>query len=45
VPARSLRLDPHTDKIDEYLAKGIDKRSVAKLLVSFEPSRERRQAA
>lgn len=31
-PARSLRLDAHADKIDEYLAKGIDKRSVAKLL-------------
>jgi DNA invertase Pin-like site-specific DNA recombinase len=31
-PARSLRLDPHADKIDEYLAKGIDKSSVAKLL-------------
>lgn len=31
-PARSLRLDAHADKIDEYMAKGIDKRSVAKLL-------------
>ena len=31
-PARSLRLDPHADKIDDYMAKGIDKRSVAKLL-------------
>ena len=31
-PARTLRLDTHADKIDEYLAKGIDKRSVAKLL-------------
>ena len=31
-PARTLRLDMHADKIDEYLAKGIDKRSVAKLL-------------
>ncbi len=30
--ARSLRLDAHADKIGEYLAKGIDKRSVAKLL-------------
>lgn len=31
-PAKKLRLDEHADKIDEYLAKGIDKRSVAKLL-------------
>ena len=31
-PARTLRLDVHADKIDEYLAKGIDKRSIAKLL-------------
>jgi DNA invertase Pin-like site-specific DNA recombinase len=31
-PARSLRLDAHADKIDEYLSKGIDKRAVAKLL-------------
>ena len=31
-PARSLRLDAHADKIDEYLNKGIDKRAVAKLL-------------
>ena len=31
-PARSLRRDAPADKIDEYLAKGIDKRSVAKLL-------------
>lgn len=31
-PVRTLRLDTHADKIDEYLAKGIDKRSVAKLL-------------
>jgi len=31
-PARSLRLDAHADKIDKYLAKGIDKSSVAKLL-------------
>jgi hypothetical protein len=30
--ARTLRLDTHANKIDEYLAKGIDKRSVAKLL-------------
>jgi hypothetical protein len=31
-PARTLRLDTHADKINEYLTKGIDKRSVAKLL-------------
>ena len=31
-PARSLRLDAHPDKIDEYMAKGIDKRLVDKLL-------------
>ena len=31
-PVRTLRLDTHADKIDEYLAVGIDKRSVAKLL-------------
>ena len=32
VPARTLRLDVHAAKIDEYLSKGIDKRSIAKLL-------------
>lgn len=31
-PAKSLRLDAHAAKIDEYLKKGIDKRTVAKLL-------------
>jgi DNA invertase Pin-like site-specific DNA recombinase len=31
-PAKSLRLDAHAAKIDEYLAKKIDKRTVAKLL-------------
>ena len=31
-PAKKLRLDEHADKIDSYPAKGIDKRSVAKLL-------------
>lgn len=31
-PARSLRLDVMADKIDSYLAKGIDKRAIAKLL-------------
>lgn len=31
-PARTLRLDPHADKIDAYLAKQIDKRAIAKLL-------------
>lgn len=31
-PAKNLRLDPMADKIDAYLAKGIDKRAVAKLL-------------
>ena len=31
-PARSLRLDVMADKIDNYLAKGIDKRAIAKLL-------------
>ncbi|MEY4507551.1 MAG: hypothetical protein RL297_2129 [Pseudomonadota bacterium] len=31
-PAKKLRLDPLADKIDGYLAKKIDKRSIAKLL-------------
>jgi DNA invertase Pin-like site-specific DNA recombinase len=31
-PAKKLRLDPHADKIDAYLAKQIDKRAIAKLL-------------
>lgn len=31
-PAKSLRLDAHAAKIDEYLAKKIDKRTIAKLL-------------
>jgi DNA invertase Pin-like site-specific DNA recombinase len=31
-PAKTLRLDPMADKIDGYLAKGIDKRAIAKLL-------------
>ncbi len=31
-PAKTLRLDPHADKIDAYLAKQIDKRAIAKLL-------------
>jgi hypothetical protein len=31
-PARSLRLDAHASKIDEYLAKGIAKIAIAKLL-------------
>jgi hypothetical protein len=31
-PAKNLRLDPLADKIDGYLAKEIDKRSIAKLL-------------
>ena len=31
-PAKSLRLDAHADKIDEYLGKKINKRTVAKLL-------------
>lgn len=31
-PARTLRLDAMADKIDSYLAKGIDKRAIAKLL-------------
>ena len=31
-PARKLRLDEHADKIDHYLAKGLDKRSIAKVL-------------
>jgi DNA invertase Pin-like site-specific DNA recombinase len=32
VGARNLRQDPMASKIDDYLAKGIDKRSIAKLL-------------
>ena len=31
-PAKKLRLDAHSDKIDGYLAKSIDKRAIAKLL-------------
>ena len=31
-PSKNLRLDPLADKIDSYLAKKIDKRSIAKLL-------------
>lgn len=31
-PAKSLRLDASAAKIEEYLAKGIDKRTIAKLL-------------
>jgi len=31
-PAKKLRLDVHADKIDSYLAKGIDKTAIAKLL-------------
>ena len=31
-PARSLRLDAHASKIDDYLAKGIAKIAIAKLL-------------
>ena len=31
-PAKNLRLDQHADKIDDYLAKQIDKRAIAKLL-------------
>ena len=31
-PAKNLRLDPLADKIDGYLAKKIDKRSIAKLV-------------
>jgi DNA invertase Pin-like site-specific DNA recombinase len=31
-PARSLRLDAHASKIDDYLAKGIAKVAIAKLL-------------
>ena len=31
-PAKVLRLDQHADKIDSYLAKGIDKRAISKLL-------------
>jgi DNA invertase Pin-like site-specific DNA recombinase len=31
-PAKTLRLDPLADKIDSYLAKGIDKRAIAKIL-------------
>ena len=27
-----MRLDPVADKIDDYMSKGIDKRSIAKLL-------------
>lgn len=30
--AKKLALDAHTDKIDDYLAKKLDKRSIAKLL-------------
>ena len=30
-PSKNLRLDPLADKIDSYLAKKIDKRSIAKL--------------
>ena len=29
---KKLRLDPVADKIDDYMSKGIDKRSIAKLL-------------
>lgn len=31
-PAKVLRLDQHADKIDSYMAKGIDKRAISKLL-------------
>jgi len=31
-PSKNLLLDPLADKIDSYLAKKIDKRSIAKLL-------------
>ena len=31
-PAKSMRLDKYADKIDDYLAKQIDKRAIAKLL-------------
>ena len=31
-PSQNLRLDSLADKIDSYLAKKIDKRSIAKLL-------------
>ena len=31
-PAKVLRLDMHADKIDSYIAKGIDKRAISKLL-------------
>jgi DNA invertase Pin-like site-specific DNA recombinase len=31
-PAKKLRLDAHAKTIDDYMAKGIDKRSIAKLL-------------
>ena len=31
-PSKNLRLDPLADKIDSYLAKKIDKRSITKLL-------------
>ena len=31
-PSKNLRFDPLADKIDSYLAKKIDKRSIAKLL-------------
>jgi DNA invertase Pin-like site-specific DNA recombinase len=31
-PAKVLRLDQHADKIDSYIAKGIDKRAISKLL-------------
>jgi DNA invertase Pin-like site-specific DNA recombinase len=30
--SKKLRLDPMAGKIDDYLAKGIDKRAIAKLL-------------
>ena len=31
-PAKKLRLDAHAKQIDDYMAKGIDKRAIAKLL-------------
>ena len=31
-PAKTMRLDKYADKIDDYLAKKIDKRAIAKLL-------------
>ena len=30
-PAKVLRLDQHADKIDSYMAKGIDKRAISKI--------------